>query len=259
ITIRNCYFHDNDMGLTGSTGAANILVENCEFNYNGTDLFYAYAHALYMSCDDLTVRGCYFHDAYGGMLFKSRCLHHVLEYSWLENDGSEQCVINAASANQDNALWRGNVFIKRSTPGGQRRIINLDDGTGLFGTVTMINNTVISALTADIYLASASANAADLVLRNNIFAGPSSDLLAWDGGGTITGNNNCFRTAMAPEVPAGVIDSVFSDDPGFVNLAGRDLHLLDTSACRNAGLNNPTYLNELDQWVDGTPQYEPTK
>ncbi|HUW82423.1 MAG TPA: Calx-beta domain-containing protein, partial [Phycisphaerae bacterium] len=259
ITIRNCYFHDNDMGLTGSTGATNILVENCEFNYNGTDLFYAYAHALYMSCDDLTVRGCYFHDAYGGMLFKSRCVHHVLEYSWLENDGSEQCVINAASANQDNALWRGNVFIKRSAPGGQRRIISLDDGTGLFGTVTMVNNTVISALTEDIYLASAGTNAADLVLRNNIFAGPSSDLIAWDGGGTITGNNNCFRTAMAPEVPAGVIDSVFSDDPGFVNLAGRDLRLLDTSACRNAGLNNPTYLNALDQWVDGTPQYEPTK
>ncbi|HUW85235.1 MAG TPA: DNRLRE domain-containing protein, partial [Phycisphaerae bacterium] len=109
ITIRNCYFHDNDQGLSGATGSDNVLVENCEFYNNGSDLNLGYTHGLYMMNDDLTVRGCYFHDGYGGMLFKVRCLHHVLEYNWLETDGSEAFVAAASSSNANNGLWRGNV------------------------------------------------------------------------------------------------------------------------------------------------------
>jgi hypothetical protein len=258
VTVRNCTFHDCDQGISSASLAEGTLLENCEFYSNGSDLNLGYAHNMYMNDASLTVRGCYSHDAYGGMLFKIRSEHHVLEYCWLENDGSEQCIANAASGNANNALWRGNVFIKRTTPGGQRRMLSFDDGTGLIGTATLINNTIISATTSDIYLTSASSNACDLVLKNNLFAGPSDMLLDWNGGGVITGTNNCFRTAMSPDVPAGVVDSVFSDNPGLVDLAGRDLHLLSSSTCVGAGINNPTYLNELAQWVDGTPLYEPT-
>jgi len=257
VTVRNCTFHDCDQGISSASLAEGTLLENCEFYSNGSSLNLGYAHNMYMNDASLTVRGCYSHDAYGGMLFKVRSEHCVLEYCWLENDGSEQCIANAASGNANNALWRGNVFIKRSTPGGQRRMLSFDDGTGLIGTATLINNTIISATTSDIYLTSASSNACDLVLKNNLFAGPSDVLLDWNGGGSITGSDNCFRTAMSPDVPAGVVDSVFSDNPGLVDLSGRDLHLLSSSVCIDAGINNPTYLNELAQWVDGTPAYEP--
>ncbi|HUW81944.1 MAG TPA: Calx-beta domain-containing protein, partial [Phycisphaerae bacterium] len=259
ITLRNCYFHDSDQGITSATGAGDNLVEYCEVYNCGSDLNYGYTHGVYINDDSVTVRGCYVHDGYGGMLFKNRSIHHVLEYNWLENDGSEAFVANIASGNANNSLWVGNVFIKRVGGSTQRRILSFDDGAGLAGTVTLINNTVISVDAADIYIASASTCTADLHLKNNIFAGTSDDLLDWQGSGTISGNNNCFRTGMAAEVPAGVIDSVFTNDPGFVNLPARDLHLTFGSDCVNAGLNAPTYLDETSQWVDGTPGYEATK
>ncbi|HUW81451.1 MAG TPA: Calx-beta domain-containing protein, partial [Phycisphaerae bacterium] len=259
ITIRNCYFHHNDQGISSAVDAEDTLIELSEIYANGTDLNFGYSHGIYILDTSATIRGCYFHDGYGGMLFKNRCAHHVLEYCWLETDGSEAFVAATSSVNDNNSLWRGNVFIKRSTPGGQRRILSFCDSPSMFGTCTLINNAVISATSSDIYMASTVYNQADLVLKNNVFAGPSDILFDWQsGGGTITGNNNVFRTAMQPDVPAGVVDSIFSNDPGFVSLGSRDFHLTSGSICRNAGLNNPTWKNESQQWVDGTPQYEPT-
>ncbi len=261
ITFRNCVIHNCDQGFASTLDSDNVLIEYCEIYSCGSDLNLGYAHLMYMMSNSLTVRGCYLHDAYGGMCFKSRSAHLVMEYNWLENDGSEAFVASIASNNTSNSLWRGNVLIKRSTSGGQRRILSLYDNAveGLSGTVTLINNTFISALSEDIYIHHVSGSAANLVLKNNIFAGPSNTLLDWNVPySQLSGTNNVFKNAMNP-VPTELVNNTYTDAPGFVNLAARDLHLLDTSPCVNVGQNSPTWLNASSVWVDGTPQYEPTK
>lgn len=259
ITFRNCKIHDCDQGFSSSIDSSNCLIEYCEIYNCGTDLNPGYAHLMYMMNDSLTVRGCYLHDAYQGMCFKTRCANLTMEYNWLENDGNQAFVAGISSNNTANSLWRGNVLIKRSTAGGQRRILSLYDNSGsLSGTVTFINNTFVSARTEDIFIHHVAGSTANVVFKNNIFAGPATTLLDWNvNGSQLSGTNNMLMNSVS--VPAQFTNTVVTADAGFVNLATRDLHLLSGSPCVNAGQNNPTYLNASGQSVVGTPQYEPTK
>jgi hypothetical protein len=259
VTFRNCKIHDCDQGFSSAAGAANTLVEYCEIYNCNTSVDPGYAHLMYMISDSLTVRGCYLHNANYGQCLKTRSITNLIEYNWLDTDGSEGFVAGVASGNGSNSLFRGNVFVKRSATGGQRGIFYVYDTSGsISGTVTMINNTFISATSSDIYLIHNTGSSANVVLKNNIFAGPSDNLLSWNVPySQLSGNNNAVKPGMT--VPAELTGSIVTSDPGFVNLSTRDLHLVSGSACRDVGQNNPTYLNSSGQWVDGTPTYEPTK
>lgn len=259
IVVRNCRIHDCDQGVMSSADARNTLIEYCDVYDCGSDRELGYTHLLYMWDVSLVVRGCHLHDAHGGMLFKSRCAHHILEYNWLENEGSETCIANVASGNENNALWRGNVFIKRRTPSVQRRMLDIHDGLyGVDGTLTLINNTVISALPEDIYIHHLLGSRCKVVLKNNLFAGPSSDLLSWDvSKAQLTGCNNAFTTAMDP-VPSTLTNSIYTN-VSVVDWPGRDLRLLQASPCVNGGDACPTWRNREGEWVAGTPMQEPDK
>ena len=260
VTFRNCKVHDCDQGFSSTTTAANTLIEYSEvYNCNG-DTNPGYSHLMYMMSDSLIVRGCYLHDARHGQLFKSRSNNTVLEYNWLENEGTESMTAGIASGNSNNTLFRGNVIIKKSAAGGQRGVLYFYDTSGsISGTITLINNTIISTAANDPYITHNTGSTANIVLKNNVFAGTSDTLLAWNVPYTqLSGTNNAFKPAMNP-VPSQLVNNYYPTDPGFVNLAGRDLHLLSGSACVNIGQNGPTYLNYSGAATDGTPAHEPNK
>jgi hypothetical protein len=258
LTARRVHSHHNEDGWFSTHAADNILIENCEIDHNGT-LFEGQhnpTHNFYFCAHRQTVRNCYIHHSGEAQNFKSRGWHTVFAYNWVEEDAGYS--VEVASGNEGNTLWIGNVVIKRAAPGRQRRLLGVGDGTGTAkGTLTMINNTFISLTPDDLYLFTEASSTCDVVLINNVFAGPSRIFLEKNGKGTITGTNNWFPRGT--EVPDTLTHSLFGEDPGFVNLAGRDLRPRRNSPLVNAGVARPQYLNE-DQKLDPiTPALSPTR
>src|SRR5262249_18884421 len=190
-------------------------------------------HNHYVNSRSLTVRGCYIHHSTDAQNFKSRCAHAVLAYNWIEEDGNYS--VEVASGNERNTLWIGNVILKRSAPGGQRRLLGVGDGTEVAqGTLALIHNTLVSRQPEDLFIFSHPSARTELLLFNNLFSGPGRTLFQWNGCGRIQGAGNFFPTGLA--VPAGITRSIVADAPGFVDAKAGDFRLRANSPCRDAGV-----------------------
>ncbi|HUW83536.1 MAG TPA: hypothetical protein VMZ31_12145 [Phycisphaerae bacterium] len=252
ITFRNCYSHDNENGWFSTTSSDDVLLEFCETAYNGyvgsasTDL----THNHYMASERLTVRGCYIHHSRRGQNFKSRASHVVFEGNWVSKD--HNYCWELASNNYRNSLLIGNVIIKNLSADNPN-IIGLGDGTdgGAHGALTMINNTIVSAASNNVYVWCHSLSTTNLYMYNNVLAGPSTQLFGWNGSGARSGSHNWFQAGMV--VPSGFTDSIFGEQPGFAYADGRDYHLVPASACRDAGTSGLQWLNYDGVWESCLP------
>jgi hypothetical protein len=258
ITARRLHVHHNEMGLFATHVADHIIVENCEVDHNGTQSPEGEGptHNFYFSARHQIVRNCYIHHSVEAQNFKSRGGNTILAYNWIEEDAGYS--VEVASDNDGNTLWIGNIVIKRAAPGWMRRILGVGDGVdSARGTLTLINNTIISTQPDDRYLFTQAKAICSIVLINNVFAGPSTQLLDLRGTGTITGRNNWFQRGM--EVPDTITDSILGDDPGFISDAAGDYRPRPGSPLRGAGLARPQYLNGDQQLEAAVPEYEPAK
>ena len=259
LTARRVHSHHNEDGWFAIHAADNILIENCEIGHNGTlyEGRHNATHNFYFCAENQVVRNSYIHHSTEAQNFKSRGHHTILAYNWIEEDAGYSTEV--ASGNEGNTLWIGNVIIKRTEQGRpQRRILGVGDGTGVAaGRLTMINNTIISTLPNDLYLFTEKSSTCDVVLINNVFAGPSTRFLEHNGQGRITGRNNWFQRGM--NVPEGVTDSMFGDDPGFVDLAGQDFRPRHGSPLIDAGHPFPEYLNAEQGLEQVLPTHEPSR
>ena len=258
-TARRVHAHHNEDGWFATHSADNILIENCEIDHNGT-LFegrHNATHNFYFCAEQQTVRNCYIHHSGEAQNFKSRGGNTTFAYNWVEEDGNYS--VEVASGNAGNTLWIGNVIVKRTTRGRpQRRILGVGDGTGVAGgTLTLINNTVISTYDDDLYLFTEASSTCDVVLINNVFAGPSTVFLEQNGKGRITGTNNWFQAGM--DVPDTVENSIFGGDPGFVSVEGGDFRPRAGSPLIDAGAPAPKYLNAEQVLEEVLPAFEPTR
>ncbi|MFO0608149.1 MAG: right-handed parallel beta-helix repeat-containing protein [Polyangiales bacterium] len=86
LTLRGCFFHDNEDGiLAGANAASDVVIESTEFARNGYGD--GQSHNLYINqVRSLTMRGCYSHDARVGHLVKSRALATYLLYNRLTGE-----------------------------------------------------------------------------------------------------------------------------------------------------------------------------
>lgn len=258
LTFRNCFSHHNDNGWFSTDDAVNTLLEGGETAYNGKppDAEGNATHNHYVNSRSLIVRDCYIHHSTDGQNFKSRCEHAVLAYNWIEEDGNYS--VEVASGNARNTLWIGNVIIKRSSPGGQRRLLGVGDGTEVArGTLTLIHNTLVTRQPEDQHFFSHPSATTDLLLFNNLFSGPGRTLFDWNGSGRIQGAGNFFRTGLA--VPPGLTGTIVSDDPGFVDANAGDFHLRAGSPCRDAGIGDPRSGDEAGHLVRTMATHEPRR
>jgi hypothetical protein len=94
LTVRYCYFHDNENGILGGGGI--ILIEYSEFARNGHGD--GKSHNLYISrkTDMLTVRFSYLHHANIGHNLKSRAQENFILYNRLmdEKTGNSSYIVD---------------------------------------------------------------------------------------------------------------------------------------------------------------------
>ncbi|MEI7802656.1 MAG: right-handed parallel beta-helix repeat-containing protein, partial [Bacteroidota bacterium] len=88
LTVRHCYFHDNENGiLAGDNATSDIIVEYTEFYNNGFGD--GYSHNLYINhVNSLTFRYNYSHHAHIGHELKSRAYNNYILYNRLSNEAT---------------------------------------------------------------------------------------------------------------------------------------------------------------------------
>lgn len=82
LTVRNCLFRDNEMGiLTANKASLSLVVENSEFSH-GVLVTPRISHLLYAGrIGRLELRGSYFHHGRIGHLLKSRARVNLIEHN----------------------------------------------------------------------------------------------------------------------------------------------------------------------------------
>jgi len=220
LTIRKCYFHDNEEGiLTDDDPSSEILIEYTEFARNGFGD--GYSHNMYISnVGRFTLQYCYSHHAQIGHNVKSRARENYLLYNRImdEQEGSSSYAIDLPNGGL--SVLIGNLI--QQGPEADNSTIISYGAEGLINPVNelyVVNNTMVNDNGTGTFLF-VRPGAGRVRLVNNIFAGAGTVL---DGRGedltnlvgTSPGLVNPLRFDyhLAPNSPA--IDS--GSDPGEAN------------------------------------------
>ena len=243
VILRNCKVDNNDMGIMCDS-TDNLLIESCDVGNNGTSLQDGFTHNFYLGGMKSTIQYCYIHDSPNGQNFKTRGHYTELLYNFIANsqDGEVGLVDDTATTlPNSNAVMIGNIVVSKPRLAGYNsgRFIQFgqDSGGAHPGVLYCVNNTFIAG-DSRINFLDANIAGASIAIQNNIFY--NSTTLS-TGNGPVSGSNNWMPSGTA--VPGGVTATTFGSNPGFVNFAGGDYHLISAAACVNLGANAPTYLD----------------
>lgn len=216
LTIRGCYFHDNQQGLLGasaSAGTGTILIENSEFARNGAGD--GSTHNIYLnSYNSVTMRDSYSHDAIGGHLIKSRANNNFLLYNrFTDEAGTASYEIDLPNGGTHYII--GNLIEKGAAASNPNSIACGAEGAVAAGsTLYVVNNTIVNdASTTGTFI---NVTSYATTLANNIFRGR----------GTLT-------NALTPTLQTNWTD--LNGDPKLTNQAAFDYHLRSDSPCIDMG------------------------
>ena len=199
LTVRDCYFHDNENGiLTGVNLASDIVVEHSEFAHNG--IGDGQTHNIYVgNARTFTLRFSYIHHAIVGHNVKSRALRNHITYNRImdENDGRSSYAVEFPNGGL--ALVIGNVI--QQGPETENSTIVSYGAEGLKNPTKelyFVNNTVVNDRPAGgrFVFVREGTQAARIV--NNVFSGRGEVL-----GGPGELRNNEVVTKAAFVNPAG--------------------------------------------------------
>jgi parallel beta helix pectate lyase-like protein len=191
LTVRDCYFHDNENGiLTGANPASDVLVEHSEFARNGAGD--GQSHNLYIGkVRSFTLRFSYVHHAVIGHDVKSRAARNYIAYNRImdERDGTSSYSVELPNGGL--AFVIGNLI--EQGPEAENFIIVSYGSEGLQHPVNelyFVNNTVVNDRPAGgRFVFVKAASKARIV--NNVFSG-RGDLLT--GPGELTNNVTARRS-----------------------------------------------------------------
>lgn len=145
LTVRDCFFHDNENGiLTNANQASDILVEHSEFAHNGFGD--GYTHNIYIgNVRSFTLRFSYMHHALIGHNVKSRALRNTITYNRImdENDGRSSYAIDLPNGGLSFVI--GNVI--QHGPAAENPTVVSYGAEGLknpLNELYFVNNTVVN-------------------------------------------------------------------------------------------------------------------
>jgi len=214
LTVRDCYFHDNQNGiLAGKNSASEILIERSEFANNGEGD--GQSHNMYISqVKRFTLRASYSHHADIGHNVKSRALENYILYNRImdEATGTSSYAIDLPNGGLSYVI--GNVI--QQGPQTDNPTIISYGAEGLSNPMKalyVVNNTIVNDGPPQGRFLFVRNGATPVLIINNIFAGPGTVLT---GPGTMK-NNVATRT------------------PGFVDAANFDYRVSASSPAINAG------------------------
>ncbi len=218
ITIRKCYFHDNENGILG--GGGKVLIEFSEFAHNGFGD--GQSHNMYISENTrrFTLRYSYSHHASAGHNVKSRARENRILYNRImdEKDGDASYAIDFPNGGVSyvigNLIQQGpkteNATILAYGPEGLRHPRN---------ELYVINNTFVNDYGEGGFVTVAN-GAGRVRIVNNIFLGPGApvnrpvemrtNLTALNAGLIDRGGFDYRLLANSPAIDAG-------SDPGTAN------------------------------------------
>jgi hypothetical protein len=229
LTVRNCYFHDNQDGILESNiPNSNILIEYSEFDHNGFGD--GQSHNLYIGhAATLTFRFNYSHDAKVGHLVKSRAAVNYILYNRLTGETPGRTSYEIDLPNGGTSYVIGNLIEQSKNTGNNTMLTYLEEGMSPLNPghdLHVINNSFVNQRLAGANFIRPSAGSDAAQVMNNIFNGP----------GTI-----CTQ-------PAAMLVTNFIGDPLFVDAGTFDYHLTAASPAIDAG-TDPGPLTPLFEYV----------
>jgi len=226
-TIRNCYFHDNQMNILAAPES--LLVEKCELYHtlpttvcdpvcrDGNE------HNIYVNtsaCHWVMFRYNYSHASWVGHEFKSRATNTWVVYNRLaDENGTAGYVVDIPDGGRSYII--GNVIVQGVNSPNSGIVAYAAESAGN-GTLDLyvINNTIVNdQASGGTFLQLRAGTTAKV--NNNIFYGPGT---SWTGG-IVVASNNYFEGAR-------------NNGARFLNPAAYDYHLTSASplSILNAGI-----------------------
>ncbi|HEX2875110.1 MAG TPA: right-handed parallel beta-helix repeat-containing protein [Polyangiaceae bacterium] len=215
LTVRGCYFHDNENGiLAGDSAGSEILIENSEFEHNGAGD--GYSHNLYINhIAKLTFRYNWSHRAVIGHLLKSRAAENYVLYNRVTGeDGTSSYELDFPNGGKTYVI--GNLIQQGESTDNPSMLAYIEEGaaaTNPSHQLYVVNNTFVNARSSGTFLNIAAA-ADPAVLKNNLFVGAGTPVSQ---AGALLSNNHTDAT------------------PCLVDSATFDYHLAPDSPCVNGG------------------------
>lgn len=265
LTVRNCRFFNNDMGVQG--GGSHTLIEYSEFERNG-DPSSDQSHNLYiLGGNDFILQYSHLHDSVGGQNFHIRARNATLAFNSIQNAADYEGDMMTNQAKYDlgadgvqNLHLIGNLVVQKPNPmNGNKLIVLYNDGDPRKPTMNLVavGNTFVfrdpgkATDSAVVQFSARTLRGGEIWFSNNIVGGnnPRSAFMTGVGSGlpTIAGRRNFFISGSYVGPLKG---SVFGRDPMFVNPNGSDYSVKRGSPA--AGLGAPT-LPALSSGVTQKP------
>jgi uncharacterized protein (TIGR03437 family) len=213
VTIRNCHFHDNEMGVLTGTGGS-IAIEYSILENNGTGD--GFSHNVYVNyAEKFVFKGNYSARCKVGQLVKSRAKETYILYNRLSQEngtGSREIDLS----NGGRAWVIGNII--EQGPESQNRSMIGYQPEGLAAQVPdhvlyVVNNTFVNRAPWGKFVQINRTMQLPAVIRNNIFYGP----------GSITNQADA------------IVSNNLAGDPGFSDIGALDLTLRPGSLAIDSG------------------------
>jgi hypothetical protein len=192
LTIRDCYFHDNQFGvLSDNKGRGDITIENSEFYHQIRDG--TYAHNIYIGhAARFRLTGSYIHGAVGGHQVKARAEHTYIAYNRIMDgtDGTGSYGIDLPNCGE--AYIIGNVIQQGRKSENYTGIAYGAEGCPEAATQAayIVNNTFVNDAPLGTFVTNHTNTA--LLLRNNLIVG-----IARLAAGPVTDDNNLLEVRQS--------------------------------------------------------------
>jgi MYXO-CTERM domain-containing protein len=216
LTVRHCYFHDNEDGILAGDGAdSEILIEHSEFDHNGAGD--GYSHNLYINhVKKLTFRYNWSHRSVIGHLLKSRAAESYVLYNRItgEADGTSSYELDFPNGGKTYVI--GNLIEQGPKTDNPSILAYIEEGANAANPshqLYVVNNTFVNDKGSGTFL-NIAADAAPSVVANNVFFG----------GGT-----------PANQAAAMLSHNYTDKAPCLVDAAAFDYHLMAATPCVDGG------------------------
>jgi hypothetical protein len=231
LTIRNCYFHDNQEGILTDGGNSTIIIEFSEFFRNGAGD--GFSHNLYIgNITKFIFRYNYSHGAIIGHLLKSRAAENDIYYNRLSDESTGTASYEIDIPNGGLSYIVGNLVEKGPLAQNSALVSYQEEGANSGNPdheLFVVNNTMVNDDGQGTFVVVDGSVTVPAIIKNNIF----------QGSGTITTQSSAVKA------------NNFAGNAILVSPTTYDYHLQTTSPAINAGADPGTGAG-----VSLTPAYQ---
>ncbi len=230
LTIRNCYFHDNENGILGPNNPnGEMVIENSIFENNGFGD--GYSHNMYIGpIRNFTLRSSYSHKARIGHNVKSRARQNHILYNRIMDEGSGNASYQIDLPEGGLSFIIGNI-VQQGPLASNNSIISYAAENANAGVleIYVINNTLVNDRpSGGTFLQMRAGTRARVV--NNIFYGPGTP---WTKSGITMIASNNYR------------EPSYNNSPRLMDPQTYDYRISSESPCVNTG-TSPGTANAFD-------------